>query len=72
MEKLEFKSNPTPTVGIEIELGLVDRETKALSSSIVPLLAQFPGSGDELPYKPELMQCYIEVNTGVCNRSAKL
>lgn len=63
---LQFKSNEKPTVGIELELGLVDRETKALTSSIEPLLEQFPGDRDLLPYKPELMQCYIEVNTGVC------
>ncbi len=67
MEKINFTSNDSPTVGIEIELGLVDRETKALSSSIEPLLAQFTDLGDSAPYKPELMQCYIEVNTGVCN-----
>ena len=66
MDKLEFTRNSRPTVGIEIELGLVDRETKELSSSIEPLLKQFPGDPDLLPYKPELMQCYIEVNTDVC------
>lgn len=66
MNILEFKSNDRPTVGIEIELGLVDRETRALSSSIEPLLAKFPTDNGEIPYKPELMQCYIEVNTGVC------
>jgi len=63
---LEFRSNDRPTVGIELELGLVDRETKALSSKIESLLAMFPGDPETIPYKPELMQCYIEVNTGIC------
>ncbi len=66
MNILEFKSNDRPTVGIELELGLIDRETKSLSSSIERLLAEFPANGSELPYKQELMQCYIEVNTGIC------
>ncbi len=66
MEKLEFRSNDKPTVGIEIELGLVDQESMALSSSIQSLLDALP---DEMSasYKPELMQCYIEVNTDVCD-----
>lgn len=67
LQPIEFKSNDQPTVGIELELGLVDRDTKALSSSIEDLLSQFPGDRDSMPYKPELMQCYIEVNTGICN-----
>lgn len=38
----------------------------ALSSSIAPLLGKVPQefSGS---IKPELMQCYVEINTGVCN-----
>ncbi len=67
MGTLEFRSNRTRTVGIELELGLVDRKTKALTSKIEQLLKEFPGDPESLPYKPELMQCYIEVNTGVCN-----
>lgn len=64
---LSFTTNREPTVGIELELGLVDRDTMALTSAITPLLEQFPGDRDSLPYKPELMQCYIEVNTGICH-----
>ena len=65
MGTLEFRSNNSPTVGIEIELGLVDNETMELSSKIEPLLAALPDTFGE-SYKPELMQCYIEVNTDVC------
>ncbi len=65
-EKLEFKSNAAPTVGIELELGLVDAKTMALTSGVEPLLANLSAT-EESPYKPELMQCYIEVNTGICN-----
>ena len=65
MAKLEFTQNNEPTVGIEVELGLVDSETGALASCIDDLLAKLP-SGEDSCFKPELMQCYVEVNTGVC------
>jgi carboxylate-amine ligase len=66
MDRIEFTSNDRPTLGIEIELALVDAETMALSNSIRPLLERVP---DELAgsIKPELMQSYVEINTGVCN-----
>lgn len=65
MSKYNFNSNPKPTLGVEIELGLVDGETMALSSSITELLALLP-RGAVHCFKPELMQCCIEVNTDVC------
>ena len=61
---IQFNSNDRPTLGIEVELALVDGESMALSSVIEPLLAQLPA--DSTQYKPELMQCCIEVNTDVC------
>ena len=70
MGKLEFRSNDRPTLGIELELALVDQNTMALSSAIQPLLELLP---DNLraAYKPELMQCCVEVNTGVCHTVAE-
>ncbi len=38
MGKIDFHSNSEPTLGIELELGLIDAETLALSNSIGPLL----------------------------------
>ncbi len=65
MSKLEFTSNPQPTVGIEIEVGLVDAETMQLSNSVVALLNRINADGDS-SYKPEFMQSFIEVNTCIC------
>jgi carboxylate-amine ligase len=65
MSKLEFSKNERPTLGIELELGLVDADTMALSSSIETVLARLPQ--EARPYiKPELMQCCIEIITGIC------
>jgi carboxylate-amine ligase len=65
MTKLEFAANDSPTIGVELELGIVDCETMSLSSSVGQLIPQLP---QELtPFvKPELMQSCIEVITGVC------
>lgn len=65
MSKLVFNGNDRPTVGIELELGLVDEESMALSSSIQSVLSHLPAAAQEY-CKPELMQCVIEVITGVC------
>ena len=70
MSKIDFHHNDRPTVGIELELGLVDAQTMALSSSYGLLNARLIAEGhqdaDATQYKPELMQCVLEINTEVC------
>jgi carboxylate-amine ligase len=65
MNTIEFKSNSEPTVGIELELALVDANDMSLSSSIERVLGLVPFEFKE-SVKPELMQSYVEINTGVC------
>ena len=65
MEKLEFNPNSYPTLGVELELALVDARTLELSNSIHQVLERLPSHvGDRA--KPELMQCCLEINTGIC------
>ncbi|MCR9115742.1 MAG: YbdK family carboxylate-amine ligase [bacterium] len=66
MGKLGFNSCDRPTVGVEIELGLFDATNGALTSSIKPLLAELPKDAPDA-FKPELMQCCVEVITDVCD-----
>ena len=68
--KITFTSNATPTVGIELELALVDAETMALSSSMPVISRRIPPELDG-SIKPELMQCYVEINTEVCDTIAE-
>jgi glutamate---cysteine ligase / carboxylate-amine ligase len=68
MDKLLFHSNPRPTLGVELELGLVDAHTMELSSSIHRVLDRLASSTSV--FKPELMQCCIEINTDVCESVA--
>jgi carboxylate-amine ligase len=63
--KLTFNSNDEPTLGVELELGLVDADTMQLSSSVTELLGLLP-QGSPCHFKPELVQSCIEINTGIC------
>jgi carboxylate-amine ligase len=74
MAKIEFTRNERPTVGIELELGLLDAETLALSSAYGLLSARLTADGyqddESSNFKPELMQCVLEINTDVCETIA--
>jgi carboxylate-amine ligase len=65
MTVIHFTPNRLPTIGVEIELGLLDAGTMGLSSSFGRLIAELPEQGRER-FKPELMQCVIEINTDIC------
>jgi carboxylate-amine ligase len=66
----KFASNERPTIGVEIELNLVDRQTMALKSGVAQILEGLPA---ELTgsVKPELFQCYVEINTKICQDVAE-
>ncbi|MEZ6047052.1 MAG: YbdK family carboxylate-amine ligase [Planctomycetaceae bacterium] len=70
MNSLPFTHNDYPTLGVEIELQLVESDTLALSNSIDEVLAALPEKYKE-KVKPELMQSYLEINTAVCRTVAE-
>jgi len=65
MTVLEFASNRQPTVGLELELGLVDVQTMELSNCFAQLLERLPDQGAGR-FKPEIIQSVVEINTDVC------
>ncbi|RIK75104.1 MAG: glutamate--cysteine ligase [Planctomycetota bacterium] len=65
MALLEFQSNRTPTVGLELELGLVDLQTWALTNSFARLAERLPEHAGK-HFKPEIIQSVLEINTDVC------
>ena len=71
MSPYTFVSSPGPTLGVELELNLVDAQTLALRSGVVPILESLP---PELhgSVKPELFQCYLEINTAICRDVAEV
>ncbi len=64
MTPIRFTPNQFPTIGVEVELQLVDAQTFALTSAIDEVLRRLPEQMRGT-VKPELMQSYLEVNTGV-------
>ena len=70
MSHLTFTSSEGPSLGVEIELALVDANSMALRSGCQEILAKLPDSlRNEV--KPELMQCYIEANSKICQTAAE-
>ncbi len=66
---IAFCGSPATTLGIELELGLVDRRTRALVGAATEVLAELGSGrpGGEHPFvKHELFQCTVEVITDVC------
>src|SRR5262245_14313419 len=59
-----FPANPRPTVGVELEVWLVDRATRDLAPRAGDVLAALGGESEH--YKHELFESIVEVTTGVC------
>jgi len=72
--QIDFNSSPGPSLGIEVELEVVDRATGALASVASELLAEMGDGhvgGDHPRAKHELFECTIEIVTGVCHTVAE-
>jgi glutamate---cysteine ligase / carboxylate-amine ligase len=71
---IDFTHNARPTVGIEMELHVVDPSTGELVSAANQLLAEMgsahPG-GEHPKAKHELFQSTVEIITGVCETPAE-
>lgn len=66
MSRMQFNASEKPTIGVEVELALIDPQSMALTNVNAALLDALP-PGLEQCVKPELMQCYVEINTGICD-----
>jgi carboxylate-amine ligase len=71
---IEFRHNERPTVGVEMELHVVDPESGALVSAANEILdemgAPYPG-GEHPKAKHELFQSTIEIITGICENASE-
>lgn len=65
---LEFQPCAEPTVGIELELQLLDAETLGLANAIEPLMKLY---SDEQFVKPEFFQSSVELNSPICSSTAE-
>ena len=61
--RIHFNGSPNPTVGVEVELQIIDPETKNLVSGASRILERVQ---DINRVKPELIASTVELNTDVC------
>jgi len=66
---VEFTPSATNTIGVEIELQLLDAESLDLRDGILPLMELFPGTAY---IKPEVIQNTVEIVSRVCTSVAEL
>jgi len=66
---IDFNSSPGPSLGIEVELEIVDRVTGELASAATEMLAEIGAphpEGEHPKAKHELFECTVEIITGIC------
>jgi carboxylate-amine ligase len=71
LEDLTFRPSAEPTLGVELELQVLDRETGDLGPGAVRILPVCAEEGLER-VTAELLQSMIEVRTGVCRSVAEV
>jgi carboxylate-amine ligase len=72
--KIDFNSSQGSSLGIEVELEIIDRETRELrsaASEILPLMGEGHPDGKHPKAKHELLESCVEIITGVCSNVAE-
>ena len=75
MTHIEFVSSPRPTVGVEMELELINRDTRELVSGAHEILGEMNAPHGEAGHpkaKKELLQSTVEIITGICETAADI
>jgi len=62
--QIKFNGSPNPTLGVELELFTLNKETLSLTDGAPKILNNFK---DNFFFKQELLQCIVEITTDVCN-----
>jgi carboxylate-amine ligase len=66
---ITFNSSPKPTLGVELEIQILDPETGDLVSGAPQILELNEGNNC---VKTELLESTIEINTGICETAAEV
>ena len=69
---VDFAPSSGPSIGVEVELELVDPRSRELVSGAQEILAEMgaPHGGHHPKAKPELLQSTVEIITGICQTAA--
>jgi len=73
MTHIEFVSSARPTVGVEMELELINRDTRELVSGAHEILGEMNAAHGDAGHpkaKKELLQSTVEIITGICETAA--
>ncbi|NOX36193.1 MAG: glutamate--cysteine ligase [Calditrichaeota bacterium] len=65
---IDFNASSRNTIGLEIEVQLIDPNTGDLVSRAPQILKELP----EEYFKPELFECTVEINTRICHSFEEL
>ncbi len=65
---LEFAKSESYSLGVEVELAIVDRQTLELAPKAAQLLSRWSGPPR---LSPEFFQSMLEMNTGICHSAAE-
>ncbi|MEY2568820.1 MAG: glutamate---cysteine ligase / carboxylate-amine ligase [Actinomycetota bacterium] len=71
---IDFNSSERASLGVEVELEIVDRETGELrsgASDILPIMGEGHPGGEHPKAKHELLESTIEIITGICSDVAE-
>jgi carboxylate-amine ligase len=67
--QIDFRSSERSSLGVEVELEIVDQATRELRSGateILPILGRDHPGGEHPKAKHELLECTVEIITGIC------
>jgi carboxylate-amine ligase len=67
---LPFASSPSMTLGVEVEIQLIDWKTHELCPAAPRILEALGGETDRI--KAEIFQPMLEINTGICSSVAEV
>jgi glutamate---cysteine ligase / carboxylate-amine ligase len=71
---ITFNASERSSLGVEVELEIVDRQSRDLASAASEVLEEVGGGhpgGDHPKAKHELFECTIEIITGICHSVAE-
>lgn len=68
---ISFQKSPRPTLGVEVEIQLIDQKTKDLTPGALPIL-QEASKYPQLRAKSEFSQAMVEINTNICETVAQV
>jgi carboxylate-amine ligase len=71
VDQITFNKSPAPTIGVELEIQILDSETLELTSRAPEILKMVPPSLKER-IKQEFIQSMVEINTGICSTVAEV